>query len=118
MSKNRQQREVGNEAGVGSNVGAPLDDVAAQRRVLAELQERREAQLHRKSELESERKTHAYAAVQQSQIEEPRIVAPYVTVGGREVTAEDYFEPNPWRPPGGWSVFDPTPPPGSGWLDW
>jgi hypothetical protein len=63
MSKSKHlQREVGNEAGVGSDVGAPLGDVAAQRRVLAELQERREAQLHRKSELESERKTHAYAA--------------------------------------------------------
>jgi phage terminase large subunit-like protein len=41
-----------------------------------------------------------------------KIVQPYVTVAGREVTADDYFEPNPWRPPGGWS-FDGVPPPGS-----
>jgi phage terminase large subunit-like protein len=60
----------------------------------------------------------AYQAVQQSQVSEPVICAPYVTVAGREITADDYFEPSPWRPPGGWSSCDPTPPPGSGWLDW
>jgi hypothetical protein len=58
----------------------------------------------------------AYAAVQQSQVEEPRIVSPFVTVGGREVTADDFFEPSPWRPPGGWS-FNGVPPPGSV-CDW
>jgi hypothetical protein len=50
--------------------------------------------------------------------QEPRIVQPYVTVGGRQITAGDFYEPTPWRPPGGWSVCDGTPPPGSGWLDW
>jgi hypothetical protein len=48
--------------------------------------------------------------------EQQVIVSPFVTVGGVEVTAEDFFEPNPWRPPGGWS-FDGVPPPGSV-CDW
>jgi len=64
MSKNKQQREVGTEASAGSDVGARFDgtDVERQRRVLDELKERRSNQLHRKSELENERKAHAYGA--------------------------------------------------------
>jgi hypothetical protein len=42
--------------------GRAAELVAGERRVLAELQERREAQLHRKVELESERRAHAHAA--------------------------------------------------------
>jgi hypothetical protein len=62
MSKSKHlQREVGNEGSANIAARAPLD-VAAERRVLGELVARREAQLHRKVELESERKTHAFAA--------------------------------------------------------
>ena len=74
MSKNRQQREVGNEAGAGSEtVRAPLD-VAAERRVLDELIARREAQLHRKTELEAERKSSAHAALALRDVEAGRVL--------------------------------------------
>jgi len=50
-------------------------DVASERRVLEELRGRREAQLHRKSELESERKTHAYAAHVQHDAEASKLLS-------------------------------------------
>ena len=78
MSKSKHlQREVGTEAGPGSDVGARFDgtDVERQRRVLEELRQRREAQLHRKSELESERKTHAYAAHVQHDAEASKLLS-------------------------------------------
>jgi hypothetical protein len=77
MSKqnaSKQERKVGNEASAGSEtVCAPLD-VAAERRVLDELIARREAQLHRRTELEVERKSSAHAALALRDVEAGRVL--------------------------------------------
>ena len=75
MSKSaNKQAKVGTEAGAGSEtVRAPLD-VAAERRVLDELIARREAQLHRKTELEAERKSSAHAALALRDAEAGRVL--------------------------------------------
>jgi hypothetical protein len=54
--------------------GRPAD-VAAERRVLEELRGRREAQLHRRGELEAERRAHAHAAHAQNDQEAGKLLA-------------------------------------------
>jgi hypothetical protein len=71
-NKQVNKAKVGGEASVGSDAGARLD---AERRILAELVERREAQRHRRIELESERKAHAHAAHAQGDAEAGKLLA-------------------------------------------